>query len=40
MSLEGRNSDLRDPDETPDNIKVLAVRLTDFGGYDKIKVVS
>jgi hypothetical protein len=40
MALEGRNSAIHvhDPDEKPDNFQVLAVRLTEFGGYDKIKV--
>ncbi|XP_059470512.1 synaptic vesicle membrane protein VAT-1 homolog [Neocloeon triangulifer] len=27
-----------DPDEKPDNLEVLAVRITAFGGFDKIKV--
>lgn len=40
MALEGRNSAIHDPDEKPDNFQVLAVRLTEFGGYDKIKVLT
>jgi hypothetical protein len=40
MTMEGPNSAIHvhDPDEKPDSFQVLAVRLTEFGGYDKIKV--
>jgi hypothetical protein len=38
MPLEENSANHHDPDEMPDKHQVVAVRLTDFGGYDKIKV--